>query len=73
MKIHKNRVAMAASWLLVPSLSACHAKKTEQMSSSAEHPVSSNKWVRENPTEPAVPVNLPKTIMTNAGKEAAEK
>lgn len=73
MKFHKSRMAMAASWLLVLSLGACHAKKAEQVSSSAEHPVSSSQWVRENPTEPAVPVNLPKTIMTNAATEAVEK
>ncbi len=52
------------------ALGACSGEKAEQ--AAAEPTEASSEFVAENPTEPAVPVNLPTTPMTNApASEAA--
>lgn len=48
----------------VLALSGCKAKQAEQ-AATAEPTVPSSEMVVQNPTEPAVPVNLPTTAMTN--------
>lgn len=57
------------------ALAACGGEKAEQAASdqaAAEPTEASSEFVAENPTEPAVPVNLPTTAMTNApASEAA--
>lgn len=66
-----RRVALLAAGLMVVPLGACHAKKAEQPSASTESVAPSTEWVRENPTEPAVPVDLPGTAITNAPASGA--
>lgn len=47
------------------ALAACG--KPADTSQAADEPTApSGEWVQENPTEPAVPVDLPTTPMTNA-------
>lgn len=51
------------------ALAACGGEKAEQAASeqaAGEPTAPSSELVAENPTEPAVPVNLPTTPMTNA-------
>lgn len=45
------------------SLGGC-SKPADQQAASTEPTAPSSEWVAENPTEPAVDVNLPKTEMT---------
>jgi hypothetical protein len=47
------------------ALSAC-GKPAETGQAADEPTAPSSEWVQENPTEPAVPVDLPTTPMTNA-------
>jgi len=47
------------------ALAAC-GKQVDQDQANAEPTAPSSEWVQENPTEPAVPVDLPTTPMTNA-------
>lgn len=47
------------------ALSAC-GKQAETSQAADEPTAPSSEWVMENPTEPAVPVDLPTTPMTNA-------
>ena len=56
------------------ALAACSGKAPEQpaQSEAAATPPSSE-WVAENPTEPAVPVKLPDTAMTEAPPSEAAK
>ncbi|MFD1103581.1 MULTISPECIES: hypothetical protein [Sphingobium] len=55
--------------LLVPflSLAACGdgTREADEAAVSAEPTAPSSEWVAANPTEPAVPVTLPTTPMTN--------
>lgn len=63
---------LAAAALL--SLGACSKPaedKAGEQAASAEPTAPSSEWVAENPTEPAVPVELPKTPMTNAPEASA--
>jgi hypothetical protein len=51
------------------ALAACGGEKAEQAATdqaAGEPTAASSEFVAENPTEPAVPVNLPTTPMTNA-------
>lgn len=48
----------------VPPIS--HRASVAQGAARAEPTVASSDWVEPNPTEPAVPVTLPSTAMTNA-------
>jgi len=49
------------------ALAACGPKAdTAQAVASDEPTAESTEWTAQNPTDPAVPVNLPKTQMTNA-------
>lgn len=53
-----------AALLLAPALLAlggCDKAKEPEPAPSAEAVAPSSEWVAENPTEPAVPVNLPNT------------
>lgn len=52
------------------ALGAC-SKPAEDKAASAEPTAPSSEWVAENPTEAAVPVELPKTPMTNAPEASA--
>lgn len=62
----RSRRSAAVLGLAVLALGACSGEKTEQQAASAEPTAASSEWVAENPTEPAVPVDLPKTPMTSA-------
>lgn len=68
----KIRLAALAPLGLALALAACGSQEAEQAPASAEPEAPSSEWVAENPTEPAVPVDLPTTAMTNApASEAA--
>lgn len=58
---------LAAAALL--ALGACSKPADQQAASEPTAP--SSDWVAENPTEPAVPVDLPKTEMTTTVTPAA--
>jgi hypothetical protein len=48
------------------ALAACGSKTETQRDQAADEPTaSSSEWVEPNPTEPAVPVTVPTTPMTN--------
>lgn len=65
--IRSRRPAAAALLgLAVLALGACSGKQAEEQTATAEPTAASSEWVAENPTEPAVPVDLPKTPMTSA-------
>jgi len=55
------------------ALAACGGKssESEKAAASAEPTAPSSEWVEPNPTEPAVPVALPTTAMTNVPNDAA--
>lgn len=54
------------------ALAACGPKAdTTQAAASDEPTEASTDWTAQNPTDPAVPVDLPNTAMTNAPAEAA--
>lgn len=59
---------MTAAALL--ALGGC-SKPAEQPAASAEPTAPSSEYVAENPTEPAVDVNLPKTEMTTTTQTAS--
>ena len=59
---------MTAAALL--ALGGC-SKPADEASASAEPTAPSSEWVAENPTEPAVDVNLPASSATTAPTEAA--
>lgn len=63
---HAFRRAAPALALLLPA--AC-GKAPEQAQPSDQPTAPSSEWVQENPTEPAVPVNLPDTVLTPAPAE----
>lgn len=49
------------------ALAACGPKADTTQAAAADQPTAdSTDWTIQNPTEPAVPVDLPKTPMTNA-------
>lgn len=52
------------------SLGGC-SKPAEEQAASAEPTAPSSEWVAENPTEAAVPVDLPKTEMTTTTQTAS--
>lgn len=58
------------------ALAGCSGgKQTEpsaEQSAADEPTATSTDWTVQNPTDPAVPVNLPKTVMTNAPAEPAK-
>ncbi|MFN3516276.1 MAG: hypothetical protein ACK4YM_03835 [Novosphingobium sp.] len=67
----KIRFAALAPLGLALVLAACGSQQAEQPPA-AEPEAPSSEWVAENPTEPAVPVTLPTTAMTNVpASEAA--
>jgi len=55
------------------ALGGCSGKQAAPAASeaAAEPSAASTDWTAQNPTEPAVPVNLPKTVMTNVPAESA--
>ena len=55
------------------ALGGCSGKQAPPAPSeaAAEPTAASTDWTAQNPTDPAVPVNLPKTVMTNVPAEAA--
>lgn len=56
------------------ALGGCSGKQAEPAASEAaatEPTAASADWTAQNPTDPAVPVNLPKTEMTNVPAEPA--
>lgn len=59
---------MTAATLL--ALGGC-SKPAEQAPAAAEPTAPSSEWVAENPTEPAVDVNLPASSATSAASAAA--
>jgi len=48
------------------ALGGCKRQEAEDLIPKNEPTAPSSEWVAQNPTEPAVPVTLPKTPMTNA-------
>jgi len=60
-------LALAAATL---ALAACSSKPADE-AAMGEPTAPSSEWVAENPTEPAVPVDLPTTPMTNVPVEAS--
>ena len=52
------------------ALAACGSKPAETDQAAGEPTAPSSEWVEPNPTEPAVPVALPTTPMTNAPEPA---
>jgi hypothetical protein len=58
--------ALAASLL---GLSACGGTASDENQAAGEPTAPSSEWVAENPTEPAVPVDLPTAEMTNVPAE----
>lgn len=52
------------------ALAGC-SKPAERQAASAEPTAPSSEWVAENPTEPAVPVNLPNSSATRAASPKA--
>lgn len=62
----RNLLAIGAC-AAVLALGACSKGASPDAQASASAPAAqSTDWTQENPTEPAVPVNLPNTPMTNA-------
>ncbi|MFM6949997.1 MAG: hypothetical protein ACKOW1_03120 [Novosphingobium sp.] len=61
----------AASAAALLALAGC-SKPAEQQAASSEPTAPSSEWVAENPTEPAVPVNLPNTVATRTGDAAQQ-
>lgn len=55
-----------AAIALALTLSACGGEKADQAPATAEPEAISTDFVAENPTDPAVPVDLPTTAMTTA-------
>jgi hypothetical protein len=66
----KIRYAALAPLGLALALAACGSQEAEQ-APAAEPAAQSSEFVAESPTDPAVPVDLPSTAMTNA-PEASE-
>jgi len=56
--------AILLAWLLLPLAEVDQGAPPEQLPPSSE-------WIQANPTEPSVPVELPKTPMTNVPAETA--
>ena len=48
------------------ALAGCKRQQAEDLIPQNEPTAKSSEWVAQNPTEPAVPVTLPNTPMTNA-------
>lgn len=65
----RHSLPIAAAALL--ALGACSKPAEDKAAASAEPTPPSSEWVAENPTEPAVPVDLPTTPMTNAPEASA--
>lgn len=63
---HALRLVAPALALLV--LAAC-GSSPEEAAPTDQPTVPSSEWVQQNPTEPAVPVNLPDTVLTPAPAE----
>jgi hypothetical protein len=57
------------------ALAACGSgpSEAERQRAAAEPSAPASEWVEPNPTEPAVPVELPKTPMTNVPATPAPK
>lgn len=55
-----------AAMVLALTLSACGGEKADEAAATAEPEAISTDYVIENPTDPAVPVDLPSTAMTTA-------
>ena len=56
------------------ALAACGSKTETQRDQAAGEPTApSSEWVEPNPTEPAAPVTVPTTPMTNAPATPAPK
>ncbi len=60
---------IAATFALL-ALAGC-GKPAERQAAQAEPTAPSSEWVAENPTEPAVPVNLPNSSATGAANTKA--
>jgi hypothetical protein len=56
------RAAIAMSFF---ALAACGGTPSDENRTAGEPTAPSREWVAENPTEPAVPVDLPTAAMTN--------
>ena len=63
---HALRRAAPALALLL--LAAC-GSSPEEAAPTDQPTAPSSEWVQQNPTEPAVPVNLPDTVLTPAPAE----
>lgn len=63
-------VSTAASAAAVLALAGC-SKPAEQEAASTEPTAPSSEWVAENPTEPAVEVNLPDSSAKRAATPSA--
>lgn len=67
----RSRTVTFAIGLAALALTACQSEKAPQQAANDEPTAASSEWVAENPTEAAVPVDLPKTEMTSAPPSAA--
>jgi hypothetical protein len=54
------------------ALGGCKSSKPADQTLANEPTAASTDWTAQNPTEAAVPVELPKTVMTNVPPEQAK-
>jgi len=72
MTIRNSRLAALGALAAVLALGACKGGEKAEQAAAPEPTAASSEFVAENPSEAAVPVNLPTTAMTNApASEAA--
>lgn len=66
---HPTWLRAAALAMPLFALAACGGGTPSGEEAASEPTAPSSEWVEPNPTEPAVPVNLPEAEMTNAPAE----
>ena len=70
---YRTLIALGAAAAAL-SLAACGKSEAPAPEATSAAPeAQSTEWTQENPTDPAVPVDLPTTAVTNAPAEPATK
>lgn len=69
---YRTLIALGAAAAAL-ALGACGKSETPAPDAAATPEAQSTEWTQENPTEAAVPVDLPTTAVTNAPAEAPTK